>query len=149
MSVRKTVTDLVETMVNGISTSTGYQTDFDLISVWQTTPFSDDEVSCNIKDLADEIESDDEGVIHTHNLHFEIDLIIGGKGSDAVENGRFAIQDIYTAIRNNFNTDTYKAWPESDDLTPQHDDKLVCNASVRFYIKFVTGAFESTILNTR
>jgi hypothetical protein len=150
VNVRDTVTALVEQSINDISISDGYSTDIDEVTTWKVAPMDDTLITANIKDLADEVESDEEGVWHTHRLHYEVDLqhpetpLLAAR--DAI---RDFIQDVYTSLKNNiaFDNRRYKVRPEGDEFSIEQDEKKLASASIRFYIEFTTKAWDSAISN--
>ncbi len=150
MNIRDTITALVETSINDISIIGGYSTDIDEVTVWKVAPMDDAKITANIKDLAADIESDDEGVWHTHRLHFEVDAQLPETDAAAARDAiRALIQDVYTSLKNNtsFDERRYKARPEGDEFSIEQDEKKLASASIRFYIEFTTKAWNSAISN--
>jgi hypothetical protein len=134
--------------MQNISTSTGYNTDFDSIYEWKVTPNDDDETAMNIKDGPDDIESDPERVLHTHLIHYELEVTLSD-GASTVDNARNAIQDIYKALQTSTGLcgKQYKLWPEGDDIAVDQAAKKVAVATIKFAVQCTTAAWQSTILN--
>lgn len=147
MSVRATITSLVVSAIAGINTSAGYNTDFDHVYTWKVTPFDDDETSASVYDTSDDIESDDEGILHKHTLHYEI-VVSLSDGATTISSVRDAIADVYTALQTStgLTADKYRLWPQGDEINVDQSNKKVAIATIKFAVECYTDAWQQTIL---
>lgn len=144
-SQREKIVQQVDSRFKAVKVTNGYETDFGLRAFrWRVTDFQDSELPCfNFRDTECVTEQHLSNV-HLHTLKIEC-IAVHKKpvDMDADKYGRKMLADMWKAVGvdRRWGTFAIDTNPVRDELSLEHEDRLLVAAKVEFEIKYRTTSF--------